>query len=400
MNKVFTYEFKSTLRRNSFLFSTLIIMVIIFALSFVPRFTGGNESLLDGINKNATIDIQKLDFSDSMIYIDDKKIDEKYLQTLMGITKTHIARSEEDLKEKVESGIVDRGYIVKSDHEYKVLVKDKKYFSNNTKDFSSILSKYIFDNNLMDLGINPGVVEGATRENIQAEEIILGRDLSKNFILAIIYILILYLLILFYGSNISNSVAKEKSDRTMELLITSTRPYALVLGKVFSSGVLGLIQFIIFVATGILGIFFNRRYYPEGIFEFMKNLFSVEFALIFLTFIILGYILYLFIFAASGAKVRRMEDINMVTLPVVFIFILILVMTFRGILYPEGMLMKVLSFVPFSSPMAMPVRYSLATIPVEEVLISLGILLITVIITAIVSISLYRKATRTYGGGY
>lgn len=341
--------------------------------------------------------MNSLDFKDTSLYIKDRKIDEEYLLSLMNLNEDHIEKSQDKLIEKVESGVIDRGIIVHGKDDFEVYIKDKKYLSNNIENFKAVMGKYIFDDNLMKTGINPTIVERASRENIQSQEIILGKDLSQSFILSVFFMIILFLLVLFYGSRIANSITREKNDRTMELLITSSKPYKIVLGKVFSNGLLGLIQFLIFIIVGFLGVFINKKYIPEEFFEYLKSFLNVEFSLYFIVFVLLGYLLYLFLFAVVGGRAQRLEDVTSLSLPTVFIIIISIVLTIQGIAQPEGILLKALSFIPLSSSMAMPVRYSLVSVTQQELLISLGIHVLFVVFIGALAIYWYRRGMTRYG---
>lgn len=399
MFKVFGYEFSSAIKRSSFIISTCFIMVLIFLLTFVPRYTFKNQNDKSALNKNVSVKVSDLDFSDDAIYIETGVMDKRYLLTLLGMKDSQVVQSYDQLAELVKSGKAKRGFDVVSEKEFKVVVEDKRYLDDLTSDFKTAMDKFNFDVNLMRLGINPSLVEQQGNQPIRAEEVVIGKDLSRNFIFSVSYIFVLYLLILFNGSSISNTIAKEKSDRTMELLITSTRPYRLVLGKVFGNGFLGLIQFILFTLMAAIGFYLNRQYYPEGIFSFVKNLMDWQFTLVFTGFVLFGYLLYLFIFASTGAKVKRSEEINMLTLPIVALFLVIVVLTIRAMNHPNGLLMQILSFTPFSSAMAMPVRISLNEVPFTQIIISFAILVVSTVIASVLSIISYQNATRSYGSG-
>ena len=400
LGKVFSFEFLSSIRKRSFLGSTIFILLLIFAITFLSRFTNLTGSSLSLIEKEAQIDINSLDFKDTSLYIKDRKIDEEYLLSLMNLNEDNIETSQDNLIDKVESGVIDRGIIVHGKDDFDVYVKDKKYLSNNIEDFKAVMGKYIFDDNLMKTGINPTIVERAGRENIQSQEIILGKDLSQSFILSVFFMIILFLLVLFYGSRIANSITREKNDQTMELLITSSEPYKIILGKVFSNGLLGLIQFFLFIIIGFLGIFINKKYIPEEFFEYLRSFLNVEFSLYFIVFVLLGYLLYLFLFAVVGGRAQRLEDVTSLSLPTVFILIISIVLTIQGIAQPEGILLKALSFIPFSSSMAMPVRYSLVSVTQQELFISLGIHALFVIFIGALAIYWYRRGMTRYGNHY
>ena len=112
---------------------------------------------------------------------------------------------------------------------------------------------------------------------------------------------------------------------------------------------------------------------------------------------ILGYLFFLFIYGALGALVSRTEDVSASATPVTFMFIAVFFIAVMGMQNTQGIVLKVASFVPFSSFMAMFVRVSMGTVSTIEVLISLGILLLTTGITGVLAAKIYRMGTLMYG---
>ena len=209
---------------------------------------------------------------------------------------------------------------------------------------------------------------------------------------------ILYMLIIINGQMASMNVAREKNDRTMELLITSTKPSHLINGKVFASFVLSLI---ILLALG-LGTFGGYLINREVIGDFLANMsFTLDpmIIVIALLYFILGYIMYLYIYAALGATVSSTEELSTAVAPITMIVVFVYFGTIFALSNsdPNNILLKVLSFVPFSSMFTMHARYALTQVPMVEVAISFGILLVTTIILSLLSVKLYRSASLNYG---
>ena len=398
--KVFRFEFKRKKKKKAYKYTTLVISLILLLLTFLPRVVDKDLSNKIGIFEGASFDLESVDFSDTEVFIADKNIDKDYLASLMRLEDNQIIADRETLEENIVDSKIHKGLIVNGPNSFKVLIKDKKFAEDNINDIKAILNKYNFDMALLKGGIDPTTVEDASNTNLVYEEVVLGKDLSSNFLLAYSYIIILFMLIIFYGNNISSNVAREKNDRTMEILITSTSPTSLIIGKVLGSGIAGLLQFGIFGLVSFLGMYANKGFYSQGMIDFLKSMLEWKMIAVFFGFILTGYFIYLFLFAALGAKVSKVEDVTGATLPIYIVFIAGFILTVFQLADADGMILRVLSFIPFTSPIAMPVRFLLTLVPMLEVLISVGVLIVTMIILAIISSKIYRDGTKNYGRKY
>lgn len=112
---------------------------------------------------------------------------------------------------------------------------------------------------------------------------------------------------------------------------------------------------------------------------------------------ILGYLFYSFIYGALGALVSRTEDINTSATPITIVFVIVFMIAIMGMQNTEGMVLKIASFVPFSSFMAMFVRVSMGSVSNLEIVISLVILVISTGLVGIFASAIYRLGTLMYG---
>ena len=129
---------------------------------------------------------------------------------------------------------------------------------------------------LIAMDIDPAQVDAVSYQPVMVNEIILGKDASSSFLLSYILMFAVYMLVIMYGAFVSTSVAREKDNRTMEILITSTSPQALIIGKVFANALGGLIQFGIIITVGLIGYFFNQQNYPTEIIQMVFAGFSFD----------------------------------------------------------------------------------------------------------------------------
>ncbi len=143
----------------------------------------------------------------------------------------------------------------------------------------------------------------------------------NNYALSFALMLLIYMIVLMYGNGVSSIIAREKDSRTMEILITSTRPTSLILGKVAAAGVAAIVQFGMVVLAAYVGYQLNRELYPPFVSMMLSGTLTPSFLWTYLFFSLFGFILYLFLFAALGSTVSKMEDLGSATALVQFLFI-------------------------------------------------------------------------------
>jgi len=107
--------------------------------------------------------------------------------------------------------------------------------------------------------------------------------------------------------------------------------------------------------------------------------------------------MYYFLYASVGALVSKVEEVNSAMTPVQFVFIAAFLLSSMGLNMPGGTLMRVISIVPFTSPMAMFIRYSMTTVPIVDLIGALVLLLVTLYIMAYLATRIYRMGTLNYG---
>lgn len=392
-SRVFNFEFNSIIRHNSYLIATLVITVLVFALSFLPRFMPSIFNNANaGANKNATVDINALTFKKTCIYSSNKDIDVEYLKTIMGLDSKDVLTSEADVKKAVEKGEYNIGFVVETPTKFNSYIKNKEFMDDHSERFTRTLEKYNYDKSLINNGVDPGIIEKNSKAEINFTEKVLNKDRSHSFVFSIVFVILFDLMILFYGSVMSNNISREKKDKTIEVLLSSAKPSVFVFGKLLSSAVLGIIQYFIFIIAGIVGIFVNKNYYPEGIWTFFTNTLSLKFLLTILLFVVFGFVLYLILFQILGLAVKRAEEVNFLIVPIFLVLVGLFFVIINSLGKDSDILIKILSFVPFSSATLMPVRFLLNDVKLLEIGISFGLMLVVIVLLLIKAIKMYRKS--------
>jgi len=279
-------------------------------------------------------------------------------------------------------------------------VQNKDMYSSSDQMMISILQRIQRDKSFAELGIDPMVVDTLSNTPITLHEEVLGKDAQSSFLISYILMFAVYMLVIMYGSFVSTSVAREKDNRTMEILITSTNPSALIIGKVLANAIGGLAQFSIILAAGFIGYFINQANYPEFITSMLFTGLSWDSIVIFLIFTALGYLLYLFLYASLGSLVSKVEDVGTSVTPITLLFMVAYITASVGIQAPTNIFVKVGSFVPFVAILAMPIRYFLTSVPLIELLISMTLMILTSLGLAYLSIKIYRLGSLSYGNKF
>ena len=253
---------------------------------------------------------------------------------------------------------------------------------------------------LADLGLDDDAIRQALAETemVQVETVAeLGKATQQTYFYTYLLLFLLYMTVMMYGQLVASSVASEKSNRAMEMLITSTRPLNLMFGKVLGSGLAGLTQIGLFLLAAAGFYALNRVHWAE--IAFIQSVFDMPPAIIGYTvlFYLLGYFMYAFLYGALGSLASRTEDINTSIMPVILVIMAAMFISIFGMLSPEAGWLAVFSYVPFVAPMAMFVRICMTDVPGWSLALSVALMLLTIYATGSLSSRIYRLGVRMYG---
>lgn len=235
-----------------------------------------------------------------------------------------------------------------------------------------------------------------------------------------------YLFVFMFAVQAMRGVIEEKTNRVVELIISSVRPFQLLMGKIIGISLVGLTQFALWIVlTGsIYGIFMStivkERYSSSNMEMLMKKSpdgtiadidrmeetgriidsinsinWQVEIPL-FLFYFLAGFLLYGAIFAAIGSAVDSETDTQQFMLPVTIPLIFSVIMMQSVMNEPAGELARWLSIIPFTSPVIMMVRIPFG-VPVWEIILSMGLLVATFVFSTWVAAKIYRTGILMYG---
>lgn len=399
LRNVFKFEFFKLVNAKSFKITTIILIALIIIGFSVPTIMDAFGKPLFGDEANRIKKDKELAESEDMdkygVIIPDNAVNFDDLKTHFLDNQIIELETKKELEELILSEEVEAGYIINSPTNYEYIVNNSSMNDPNEYIMQNALSSIYRENALSSKGIEYEEIEEIYSTPILSETTVLGKDSIKNYFYTYILIFGLYFIILMYGQIIATSVASEKSNRSMEILVTSTSTESLIFGKVLAGSIVGVLQFAVILLIAFFAYKLNIRAWDntlDFLFDIPGNILAI-----FSIFGTLGYLLYLFIYGTIGALVSKTEDVGTSMTPVLIVFIAAFFISMMGLTNPDMMVVKIASFVPLTSFMAMFVRVAMGNIPLMQIIISLALLGSTTVLVGILGAKIYRLGTLMYG---
>ena len=227
-----------------------------------------------------------------------------------------------------------------------------------------------------------------------------------------------YFFVLMYGAMIMNSVIEEKTNRIVEVIVSSCKPLELMLGKILGVALVGFTQVAIWavllgIAGTVLGMGFigsavaspeavdaaqamAQSSQSDGFVEMLLSVNYVQILFFFVVYFIGGFLLYASLFAGFGSAVDQASDASQFTTPIMIVIIIALYASLACMENPDGDVAFWCSMIPFTSPMVMMVRLPY-DVPVWQMALSVAVLYGTAIGLTALSAKLYRTGILLYG---
>lgn len=425
MNKtglIIKREYLYRVSKKSFIILTFFTPFLFAALIFVPLWLSSIKS--DTIKKVAVIDATGL-----------------YAPLFEDTDSYHFIKSDQTLENYKQSGDKEifailniTGNLLQNPgdatiYSEKQIPEDLRHMINNT------LSKYLENEKLASFNI-PNLKEIIKESQIRfnVNTIKWGNDGSENrssapiaSIVGMVFTFIVYMFIIMYGNMVMQSVSEEKTNRIVEVMVSSVKPFNLMMGKIVGIGFVGLTQVFMWaiLTTVLIGIsqfvFFggSPEVIAEGamatqgmaganmmstintepsskIMEIMNTINFAEIGFFFILYFIGGYLLYGAIFAAVGSAIDTQEDTQQFMTPIITFMVFALYAGIYSMQNPDGPLAFWCSMIPFTSPIVMMVRLPF-DIPLWEKLLSITVLYVSAIAIIWLSAKIYRVGILMYG---
>jgi len=298
---------------------------------------------------------------------------------------------------------------------------------------TGLLNKYTEEQKLADYNI-PNLKEMVekSRTSIDLKTIKWGENGNDKvgsaelaLVIGMITAFIIYMFIVIYGAQVMTGVVQEKTNRIVEVIISSVKPFELMMGKIIGIAMVGLTQFLMWViltavittvGSAILGLNMDvnslQQMQQVGVHSSlqtqampseMQNLFIalnglnyVQIIGLFIVYFLGGYLLYASLFAAVGSAVDNETDTQQFSLPIMLPIIFAIYAGIFSAQNPDGPLAFWCSMIPFTSPIVMMVRLPF-DVPVWQIVLSISILILSFVGTTWMAAKIYRTGILMYG---
>ncbi|API91093.1 MULTISPECIES: ABC transporter permease [unclassified Virgibacillus] len=397
MNKfwiILGHTYTTRIKSKTFIITTLITLILIFALTNI-------KTIIDVFSDGEADQIAVIDETNELY----KPLTENMKQTSEEIELTLYDGTEEEAKQAVEEEDYT-ALIVLTMNENKL--PQATYYANSISQSSlqTTLEQQLQQLKAMyateQAGVDP-VALAMINEPVTFDTVALDKSAKTeeelNQARGIVYIMLflLYITVIMYGNMIATDVATEKSSRVMEILISSAPPVTHMFAKIFGVALVGLTQIALFLGSGYALISAKDEATQELFAQFGIGSASMSIYIYAIVFFILGYLLYATLAAMLGSLVSRIEDAQQLTMPMIFLIMIAFIIAMSGLATPEAGFIKVTSFIPFFTPMIMFLRVGMLDVPIWEVALSIGLLIGTIIILALLGAKVYRGGVLMYG---
>ncbi|VEI07861.1 ABC transporter permease [Kurthia zopfii] len=222
---------------------------------------------------------------------------------------------------------------------------------------------------------------------------------SAGILVAYIIGFLIYIFVTSYMSMITTDIASEKGSRVLEVLMASVKPSTHLFSKLIGVFLTGMTQIILlFAGAFTIAKFSSKSELVNGASSMMKQLSPSYFIYVSL-FFVLSIILFLIIGALAGSLVSKVDEASQVMMPGIFITLIGFYVMISGMGNPDSMLIKVFSFIPFTSGMVMTLRMGATDVSNFYILVSLITLAVTVMALFAISLTFYKRSVLTYSTG-
>ena len=394
--EVAKWEFLEKVKSKAFIISLVLMPVIIVAFGVIP-------GLLATKPDERSIKIGVIDETNGIFDPLAARVDEKYklpdkrsnyqlkripvtgdLTTTKQIANLMIAGEEIEGYFHIPSTVYDSGKV-----EYRARNVGNIRIQER---FSRTIEEVVVEKRLASRGYDPKLIRNlltdvdikSIKVSDQGEEKESG--FLETFFSAYIVIMMLLFLVMTSGQLLIRSVVEEKSNRVIEVLLSSCSAQDLMVGKILGLSGLGIVQMIIW---GLMGLAVTLQ--SKG------ALFTPEHILLSLIYFVLGYLLYSAIFVAAGSPVTTEQEAQQITTYITLFLVFPIVLAMPVMQNPDSVVFRILSFVPILTPAFMVMRIPIQMPPLWEILGTIGVLVVSCVFMMWAAGKIFRVAILVYG---
>ena len=405
---VFKREYLTRVKTKGFIIGTALTPLFIIFVSVGPGLLMSLKS--EKPKEISVVDLSGIVYEELVTTMDDTTSsgERLYNFTRMDASVENLEEIKTRLSKRVDNNEIDGYLIIPPDivekNESQFFAKSVSDFDQN-RTFRDAISQIITNYRLKKSALDPGLIGKLTkRTNLRTFKISKGgkeeEDQGLSFIITFVMVMFLYMALIMYGAFVMRSVYEEKLLRSVETVISSCKPFQLMAGKVLGVGAVGLTQYFIWAAVAALLTIYSgsiMQMFAAGPNGFSMPTIPIAVLVYFVVFFVLGYLLFATLYAALGAMVNSDHDAQQLQFPVIMLIILAFFLSFYIIKNPTEDLSKIASLIPFFAPITMFTRIAVQMPPFGEILLSIGILILTIVVMIWLAGKIFRVGILMYG---
>ena len=415
LNLIIKREFVAKVRNKSFIVMTFLSPLLFVGIAVFV----GYLSTMKADKKTIAI------HDESGLFINEFKSDDEYKYVDLSLVDTKI------LKDSIVSEHYEGLLVIPKATDSKTLESGIQYISNDSpsvsfiEDVEDVISQKLTKENFIKSGLDTVAIEKSeanvsiSLSKASGETALKGLNEIKIAIGgAFGYLIMMFIII--YGNMVMRSVIEEKVSRIIEVIISSVKPFQLMMGKIIGTSLAGILQFMIWAILGLIAMFVMSSIFGiqmgatsgvnaqaieaaqkgGSLAMYMKELWNLPIATILISFIfyfIGGYFLYSSFYASIGAAVDNETDSQQFLLPIIMPLVLgVYIGFFTVINDPHGTVATVFSMIPLTSPIVMMMRIPFG-VPLWQIALSLFLLFATFLLVVWFAAKIYRVGILMYG---
>ncbi len=394
--QVALWEFMEKVKSKAFIISLVLMPVMIGAMVILPAVFASKAD-------NEPVQIGIIDGTQKLVQPLNEKLDREY--RLKNDQPNYILRNISIGKSSVEAGAEGAKLIASNDIEgyfsIPAIVFDSgkvEYRAKNVGNFkvqerfSRAIEQVITEMRLSSRGLDTALIRKLTaRVDIKSIKISeKGEEsessFSETFARSYIGLLMLIFMVLTSGQLLVRSMVEEKSNRVIELLLSSCTPRDLMIGKILGLSGLGILQMLVYASMGIALAMKTDM-----------NLLQPEYFAFTLVYAILGYVFYAAIFVAAGSPATTEQEAQQITAYISMLMVAPFALMMLVLQNPNSLIVKVLSYIPVLTPSVMVLRISIQMPSMWEILATIVLMIVSTAVMMWVAGKIFRVAILSYG---
>jgi ABC-2 type transport system permease protein len=399
MKKIWTiakWEYLEKVKTKTFIVSIIVTPIIIIAFSLLPTLLSDEE--MPRVKTIGMIDTSGAYFNLLRKELEEYKVENKQPQYVL-INLNEKNKTIDQIKAGANKDVLNgrlEGYIF-------FLFKDREDFEaeyrsesiGNFRDVGRIeraINSARIQKRLQQEGTSPGLASFIQNKvdlkhiKVEDDGVEGKQDFLITFFSSFIFILLLMMMVVYSGQMLVRSMLEERSNRLIEVLVSSSTPEELLAGKVIGLSSLGFTQIFIWFLIGLA--LAGTALVPLGAFE---NILPM------LVYFVLGFLFYTTLFVGIGSVVSTEQEAQQITTYISLVLLLPVVIAMPAIQNPDFIVIQIFSYIPLTIPSVMLLRLNISPVSTYELIFTILLLLLSIIIMIKVSAKIFRIGILSYG---